>query len=302
MAAQSPFGFAGNDIPYYDPETGQMSGGFAGNLPGGLQVQPGQPGQPPGQPQPSPFDTQAAQSVPTGAKGTTGTQINDWYMKYTGRMPETADDPTGKVAWDAWANMDPASAEAGISGSAEAKAFAAKGAQPAAASPATATPGASAPGFGPRIAGIPNDPKSSAFFDLLMGKARGSANVDPNDPIIKAQTDAFRANASRGAKDIMALSAERGGPYQDQSAVQRSALEHAAQSTAGYSAQLSSDERAARRQDINQALSTGAQFLTAQQAQQLQEELDRLNLQERSYEFDSNDAYRYSPFAPGAVA
>jgi hypothetical protein len=229
---------------------------------------------------------------PVGAGGVTGSQINADFSKYLGR--DLTGGADSAAAWNAFSGMSADQAAQAIQDSPEGKAYAA-----AHAPAATTQPGAMA--SMPNIAGLQNSPEAQKLFQTLMGKATASPDVDPNDPIIKAQTEAYGANATRGARDFMTMAAERGGPYQSQDAAERSALEKAAQSTAGFGAQLMSDERAARRQDIQQALGMGSQFLTAQQSQALQEELDKLNLQERGYEFDTNAAYNQSPFAPGAV-
>lgn len=281
----------GADIPYYDPATGQMSGGLMGNIPGQAQLQTVPPQQ-------SPF---------AGAMGsTTGDQINADYRKYLGRDPghfaNGAVDPgeAGSFVWDAWSHMDPAAAEAGIRNSPEAQAFAKTGQG----ANTQGTP-AAASGQPPAVKVSPtglDDPNASAFFKMLQGRIGQSLAVDPNDPVIAKQSEAFNAQNTRAGRDVLTAAAERGGPTANLTAANMSVAENSAQQQSGFLANLMGQERQARRGDIQQALSLGASFLSDEQKQKLQAELDQMNLQERSYEFDTNQAYLESPFAPGAGA
>lgn len=179
-------------------------------------------------------------------------------------------------------------------------------AAPAAAAPAATPPPPAASPLAPRpnmpqTAGL-NDPRASAFFDLLMGKAKGSSDVSADDPTIKAQTDAYRAEQTRAGRSYLSQAAEAGGTNVNLDAQSRAVAEHGAQETSGFQANLISQERQARRNDIQQALSLGSGFLTQEQQMALQEELNQMDLQQRAYEFDTNQAYLESPFASGAGA
>lgn len=155
----------------------------------------------------------------------------------------------------------------------------------------------------PKVGGMANDPTASAFYKMLQGDLQGaSMPVTPDDPTISAQTTAFANAQTRGAKDILTQAAEKGGPYANMDAATLSAAEKAGANTASYQAGLMSDERNARRSEIQNLLSTGSSFLNAQQSAALQEELAQLDLQERAYEFGQNQDYLYSPFASNASA
>lgn len=166
---------------------------------------------------------------------------------------------------------------------------------------------ATSPIFG---ASAPTSATQQALFDRLMGLASQSTNVSPDDPVIKAQTDAYRAEATRGARDYISAAAEKGGQNANMDAASRSAYEKAGQATAGFQGQAMVNELAARRQQIMQALSGASGLLTSEQSMQLQDQLAQLdaqlsawgttqslganesqfarNLAQNAYEFDSN--------------
>jgi hypothetical protein len=306
----------GNDIPYIDPATGQMTGGFTGQggaNPSNVSMQPVTPQT--GQPQSgSPFDTGVnppvpgvpPQPIPAPPTTITGDQIKADYEKSLGRDPgqfangQVDPGEAGSFVWDAWKNMTPEAAAAAIAASPEAQAYAKTGQGANAQLPGTG--GFTNPANRPSGSAGLSDPNASAFFDMLKGRINASPNVDPNDPIIAAQSEAYNAQNTRAGRDALTAAAERGGPTANLTAANMSVAENSAQQQAGFLAQLQGDERKARRADIEQALTTGAQFLTAEQQAKLQAQLQEMDTQERAYEFDSNDRYRYSPFAAGAGA
>lgn len=173
-------------------------------------------------------------------------------------------------------------------------------------SPTPSTPGASAAGGTPAATTLSptgmSDPRASAFFDMLMGKISASPDVSASDPTIAAQTEAFRNDLTRAGRDALSAAAESGGPFFNPEAMRTTLAERAGQATGGFQANLMAQEREARRQQIAQALGLAPGFLTSEQQQKLQAELDQQQLQERAYEFDTGQAYQYSPFASGAMA
>lgn len=219
-------------------------------------------------------NAQTAQAPAPGAPAakTSGDQINAWYQQYLGRQPGTlqggAPNPT-ENAWASWSNMDPSQAEAGIKGSAEAQAYAAKG----------STPGASAtqPGFTAR----PENPLWTQLRNQLASRAGQSLTVDPNDPNIKAGTEAYAADQTRTARNFLSSAAEAGRPGANLDAANRHAAEVAGQNTAGFRAQLIGREVDARRKEISDALNGLYGALSFEDQRRLQEE-DR-NLSEKQY-------------------
>lgn len=134
------------------------------------------------------------------------------------------------------------------------------------------------------------------IFDLLMERARGSENVDPNDPIIKAQTDAYRAEGTQARRDFLARQAEAAGPYGNQRSEERRSAEELGKSVGGFQAAAMQQELSARRAKIEHALSGAAGFLTEQQRMSLQNELTRLQLAQQESQFGRNLAWDKSRF------
>jgi hypothetical protein len=168
----------------------------------------------------------------------------------------------------------------------------------------TATPGAGAGGASTATGGVTmpgaaaTDPRSSAFFDMLMGRINGiNENITADDPIIKGQTDAYAANAERAGRSYLSQAAERGGAGTNLDAAARSLAEKAGQATGSFQASLMGDERGQRRAEIQNLLSMGGSFLSTADQQALQRELGLLNLQENEYQFNTNTQLATSPFA-----
>jgi hypothetical protein len=130
----------------------------------------------------------------------------------------------------------------------------------------------------------------NALYDLLMRRATQGLEVDPNDTPIKQQTDAYRAEQTNQLRRYLSQQAEQQGPYANLESEERYGSEKVGQSTGGYLAQLMSAEIAARRQEIESALSNAMNFLTTEQRLALEEELRKLELAEREWEFgQTND-------------
>ncbi len=143
------------------------------------------------------------------------------------------------------------------------------------------------------------DPRASKLFDLLMSRAQQSENIDSNDPIVRAQSDAFNAQGQQARRDFLAQQAEKAGPYGNQTSEERRSAEELGKSSGAFEAQAIANQQNARRQEIESALSGAAGFLTQEQQQALQEELAQMtesgvntrfnqNLGQSAYEFDTN--------------
>lgn len=142
-------------------------------------------------------------------------------------------------------------------------------------------------GGGGGNAGI-GDARANTLFDLLMKRASASENIDPNDPIIKAQTDAYSAQGQQARRDFLAQQAEKAGPYGNQTSEERRSAEELGKSTGSFQAQAMQNELNARRAQIEHALSGAAGFLTNQQQLALQEELSKLQLAQQESQFGRN--------------
>lgn len=123
------------------------------------------------------------------------------------------------------------------------------------------------------------DPRVSSLYDSLIKRSQMGENVTAQDPIIREQVEPYRAEATRGAKSALSAMAEKGSPNTNMDAATRSAYEKAGQATGAFQAQAMTNELAARRAEINQALSGASGLLTAEQSMQLQEELAQLDAQ-----------------------
>ena len=126
-------------------------------------------------------------------------------------------------------------------------------------------------------------PQASTLWDMLMGRATQTLNVGANDPIIKAQTEAYSAMQQRAARNRMADLAEREGPHANLNTEGRMMAEHAAQATGSLQASLLQNELTARRTEIAQALAQMGGMLSDEERLGLQKELGLIdaNLQQQ---------------------
>jgi len=120
------------------------------------------------------------------------------------------------------------------------------------------------------------DPQWSALVNQLVSRATQSLNIDPlTDPIIRPQVDNYGATQTRMANKAIDQQAESGSPYSTGSlqTARNQANEQAGFNTANLQSSLMTNELTARRNDIQNAMSTEGQMLTASQQLQLQQEL-----------------------------
>lgn len=122
-----------------------------------------------------------------------------------------------------------------------------------------------------------NEARRSSLFNMLMARAQQSKQIDPNDPIIRQQTDAFSAEQERARRNYLADLAEREGPLTNLRGEQRMSQERMGQNVGGFRAELLGRELSARREEIAQALSSMGGMLNADQQLALQRELSMLD-------------------------
>lgn len=220
-------------------------------------------------------------AVANAAPKTSGSQIQQWYQNYLGHdMGAGTDEQKG--IWSQWAGMDPAAVEAGIKNSGEAQAYSAgrtKVANPAVNPAATAGATLAQPTFSAYSGGAPPiassqgaNPALAQLRDLLMAKATQSEVIDPNDPNVKAATDTYRADVTRGGNSFLSRQAESGGPINNMDAAYRSVGEKAGQATADYRSNLINGLRTARQTQIAQALGGLGGTLSIDEATRLRQE------------------------------
>lgn len=115
--------------------------------------------------------------------------------------------------------------------------------------------------------------RGDALYNTLLDRSQQSLQFDGNDPIIRQQTDAYNANTERSRRNYLADVAESGGPLANLRGEQRVSAEHAGQANAGFKAQLMGQELQTRRAEIQDALNSRAQFMSADQQNALQKQL-----------------------------
>jgi len=157
-------------------------------------------------------------------------------------------------------------------------------------------PGQGVPGQGSIFGPQGGNTRTNALEELLMKRAGQDIIPKTTDPVIKAQTDAFRAEQDRGARTYETRAAERGGPQANLEAVNRSMAEQGAQATGSFEGQAMQRELDARRQEVQSALSGAQGMLTAEEQMQLQEELAQLGLAQGAYQYDSGRQDRLAGF------
>jgi hypothetical protein len=118
-----------------------------------------------------------------------------------------------------------------------------------------------------------NKQRGDQLYSTLMGRAGQSLNIDRNDPIIRAQADAYSANEERARRNYLGDVAESSGPYANMRGEERMSAERLGQRTGSFEAELLGRELVARRNEIQEALNGALGVLTADQARQLQLEL-----------------------------
>jgi hypothetical protein len=122
-----------------------------------------------------------------------------------------------------------------------------------------------------------NRERGDNLFKMYTDRANQGLAINRNDPIIRAQADAFSANQDRAARNANSDAAERGGQFANLEGVRRMNAEHAGQASGAFEANLMGQELTARRNEIAQALAGEAGLLTADQQNQLQRQLALLD-------------------------
>lgn len=245
---------------------------------------------------------------------TTNSSASDWtvdrvnqYFKGRGVTPNASSPQYWVDRWNEWGKNDPGYFEQRLANADEFN----PGRNNGGGGGTTINPGGGfhvplPPGFdmsqftGQNQNGMSN-PQATALFDMLMGRAKQSLKVDPNDPILRGQSDAYSAQQTRHGRQYLKELAERSGANANIDAEGRMVAEKAAQSSAGFEANLMQQELTSRRQEIKDALAGAAGLLTAEQQLQLQMELKQLDQQADLYKFGVNSNQREGEFARNLI-
>lgn len=132
--------------------------------------------------------------------------------------------------------------------------------------------------------------QAGELYSFLMDRARQRLDVDKNNPLIRDQVDALRAEQTRSSRQYLQKLAEQRGANTNIGAETRASEEKIGQNTGAFQAGLIAQEIGARRTEIQQALNGATGLLNEQQRMQLQEELANLEAAERQYEFRASQA------------
>jgi len=124
------------------------------------------------------------------------------------------------------------------------------------------------------------DPRAAELYQELIARST-ERPIDRNDPIIRAQADAFSAQQDRSRRNYLSDTAEREGPYANLQGERRMAAERAGQASGAFEAQLMSRELMAEREKVAQALSGRLGMLSGDQQAALTERLAALDAEIR---------------------
>lgn len=123
----------------------------------------------------------------------------------------------------------------------------------------------------------PSDPRSDAFFDLLMQRIGQGVNVDRMDPSIRNQVDPLVAQMERSSRNYLDQQAEAAGPIANLRGERRLAAERTGQAAGQLESEVIGRERDARRQEIAQALQLYGSRLSDTERNSLERELAYLS-------------------------
>lgn len=130
------------------------------------------------------------------------------------------------------------------------------------------------------VANIPDLPAAqrsadkTALIQQLMQRAQQGTKIDPNDPNIRGQVDAFSAQTERSRRNYLADQAEGTSPYSTGAmrGEERMTAERAGQAVGQLEVQLRDRELTARRDEIQQALDSLGGLLTEEERNGLERE------------------------------
>lgn len=154
-----------------------------------------------------------------------------------------------------------------------------------------AGPGGATPGSNGGLVPAGGSPQDQAMRDQLVKALmeRAGQTLDPNNPVIRAQADAFSADQTRASREAIQQLAEAAGPNANISGQVRLINERAGQASGSFEANLMAQELEAQRQEIAQALASEQNLLTEDQRVALQRELAYLNDATQRYGISSSN-------------
>ena len=152
-----------------------------------------------------------------------------------------------------------------------------------------ATGSGSSSSFNASFSGVPFTPELNNLYNTLLERSRQSLDIDPNDPRIAAQVNAYAAERERANRKQLNALAERGGPNANLNSESRMLSEDASQGAGSLRAQLVGQELTSRRTEIQNALTQMGDILTNEQRIALQQELSQLDAAIRMYQLEQQN-------------
>jgi hypothetical protein len=119
--------------------------------------------------------------------------------------------------------------------------------------------------------------KSDALYAQYSDRAHQALNISPEDAIIKANVDPYRAEQVRSVRNAISDAAEKGLSGVMGPAAQAIGAQKAGRATSAFQAELMARELQSRRAEIADALQGMGGILTADQQAGLQRELSNLD-------------------------
>lgn len=126
-----------------------------------------------------------------------------------------------------------------------------------------------------------NTARDSELYNAFKERALQPATVDANNPVVKAQTDAYAAEQTRASRNSLADLAEKAGPYANLRGEQRLASERTGQAIGGFQAEMLGRELQNIRNEKMQALESMRGMLSQDEQLQLQREIADLDAELR---------------------
>lgn len=129
---------------------------------------------------------------------------------------------------------------------------------------------------------LPQSSKNSELYSLLMGRAQQGTGVDSKSLDVRQQVDPATAQMERASRNYLDDLAEKAGPLANIQGERRLASERLGQQAGAFEAEIIGREKAARREEIQQALTLWGSMMSNEQQLALQKELAQLSAQERA--------------------
>lgn len=121
--------------------------------------------------------------------------------------------------------------------------------------------------------------RADSLYGMLSDRVNQGVSVDRNNPVIRAQSDAYAASQERARRNYVSNEAEKGGPFANIAGTSRMAAERAGQNTAGFEAELRGRDWEAQRAELLQYLAMMQGMLGRDQEAALRMQLAEIDAQ-----------------------